>query len=130
MDLGHGSATTTAARDSEIAIRVVCGWCGRLLRECNESGALTSHGLCPRCAQVLDGPTAESRSNDVLAILEHRVNTLMCHVYQTRQLLLGMQQQAGTNVELLARVGQALVSVRQQERAVEQIQQQISEAQV
>lgn len=56
------------------------------------------------------------------------MNALMCHIYQTKRLLLTMQQQVGTNAELLGRVGQTLVSIRQQERVVADIQQQISSA--
>ncbi len=35
--------------DDEAEIRVVCAWCGRLIRE-GEGGGATSHGLCEACA--------------------------------------------------------------------------------
>jgi hypothetical protein len=130
MESSQRIAKSTLESDTEMVIRVVCGWCGRLLRDSDQPGALTSHGLCPRCAQVLEGRTAERLGDDAAAALEHRVNVLMCQIYQTRQMLLGMQQRVGTNAELLARVGQALVSIRQQERVVADIQRDISSAQV
>lgn len=124
MENGQLNRASRTNSDACIDVRVVCGWCGRVLRDSNEAGVLTSHGLCPRCANVLEGG-AESSSGGELAALEHRVNLLMCQIYQTKQLLVGVQQRLGTDGELSRRVMQALLSIREQERVVAKIQQDI-----
>jgi len=35
------------------ALRVVCAWCGTLLRASWDANALTSHGVCPACVEQL-----------------------------------------------------------------------------
>jgi hypothetical protein len=107
---------------NETAITVVCGWCGSLLRHARDTHAVTSHGLCARCARVLDRRSEASVCEEKGDELEHRVSMLICQVYQTRQLLLSAQQRAGADADISARISHALVSVKQQERVLADIQ--------
>ena len=43
------------------AIRVVCAWCGALVRASGDPDALTSHGICPACADPLAQADEEQR---------------------------------------------------------------------
>ena len=112
-------------------LRVVCGWCGRLLRDRPGSEAATSHGICDRCARVLERVAGDEapRGEPAFSALEEHTNQLMCHLYETSQMLLDIQQRVRENGELLGRVGQALASVRRQERAVAHIQRWMASAQ-
>src|SRR6478672_9570105 len=90
---------------SGIAVKVVCGWCGRLLRDSQDDGA-TSHGICAKCSSVLEGTVHPSSAemDDFVTFLDDRVNQLMCRVYQSRQLLLDVEQRVGADSHLLSRV--------------------------
>jgi hypothetical protein len=106
-------------------VRVLCGWCGSLLRESSNARAVTSHGICARCARVLEGATSTDKSlrpDDILSSIEAHANQLMCGLYETRQSLLDIQRRVVDDGELLGRVGQALTAIRRQERAVAEIQ--------
>jgi hypothetical protein len=127
MELRHG---TESSEPSEI--RVLCGWCGCLLRDSSDARAVTSHGICARCARVLEGSTSKDkslRSDDILASIEEHANQLMCGLYEMRQRLVDIQHRVGADGELLGRVGQALTAIRRQERAVAEIQRCIVTAQ-
>jgi hypothetical protein len=53
----------------------------------------------------------------------------MCRLYETRQALLDVQRRVNADGELIGRVGQILASIRQQERAIAEIQRCIAAAQ-
>ena len=114
-------------------VRVLCGWCGYVVHESPDSNALTSHGICSRCARVLEGASDRDKSlpsgDPSLATIEEHTNRLMCHLYESKQALLDLQQRVGHDGELLGRVGQVLASIRRQERALASIQQCILSAQ-
>ena len=124
MEFAQPNLSRRTGPDTSVAIKVVCGWCGRVLRDSRETGAITSHGLCPRCANVLEG-RVELSSDGLPSDLEQRVNVLMCQVYQTKQLLIGLQRRLNGDAELSARLNQALLSIREQERVVAGIQQKL-----
>ena len=42
--------------------RIACGWCGRAFRESPNAQAHTSHGICDRCARVLEGQSMNGNS--------------------------------------------------------------------
>ena len=113
--------------------RIECGWCGRALRESSNAQAHTSHGICDRCARVLEGQSMSGKSlpsaDPVLPQIEEHTNRLMCRLYESRQSLLAIQRRVSDNAELLGVVGRVLSSVRQQERVVADIQQCILAAQ-
>ncbi len=122
---------TGTRRDGDHAT-VVCGWCGKVLRHSLDAAALTSHGICRRCAGVLeeqgsagqkDAPA--TKSDDLPGFLEERLNELMCGLYESRQTLLEVQKRVRADGELLGRIGQALASVRQQERVLVHIQRRV-----
>ena len=112
---------------SGVTVKIVCGWCGRLLREAEHDGA-TSHGICEKCSSVLEGSgrSSSSEMDDFVTFLDDHVNQLMCRVYQTRQLLLDVEHRVPADTELMSRVRQALASLRHQERVVAEMQQRIS----
>jgi hypothetical protein len=62
---------------------------------------------------------------ELLAVLERRLSDLMFHLYRARHRLTEIQERVGTDALILARVGEALTSVRESERVVADIQQQI-----
>lgn len=112
---------------------VVCGWCGKVLRESPDTAALTSHGICCRCAGVLEeqgsAPQKDAplvRRDDLPGFLEERLNELMCRLYDSRQTLLDVQKRVAADGELLGRIRQALASVRQQERVLVHIQRRVA----
>ena len=113
--------------------RIACGWCGRELRESPNAQAHTSHGICDRCARVLEGQSMSGKSlpsaDPVLPQIEEHTNRLMCRLYESRQSLLAIQRRVSDNAELLGVVGRVLSSVRQQELVVADIQQCILAAQ-
>ena len=128
MDLHHDPVSV-----EKQDVRVVCGWCGILLRESTGASAITSHGICPRCVRVLEtrSPGDESQPSDdlVLSRIEEHTNRLMCRLYESRQCLLDVQKRVRNDGELLGRVGQILASIRQQERLIADIQRCIAAAQ-
>jgi hypothetical protein len=120
MEVRHGTESSESQD-----VRLLCGWCGCLLRESTDARATTSHGICATCARVLEGTTSREkslRSNDLLVSIEEHVNQLMCGLYESRQRLLDIQRRVGDDGELLGRVGQAIAAIRRQERAVAEIQ--------
>lgn len=64
----------------------------------------------------------------VLSEIEEHTNRLMVQLYESRQALLALQRGVGDNAQLLGFVGQALASIRQQQRAISEIQQCIQSA--
>ena len=127
MELRHGTESSEPQD-----VRVLCGWCGTLLRESTDARATTSHGICATCARVLEGTTSREkslRSDDLLGSIEEHANQLMCGLYESRQRLLDIQRRVGNDGELLGRVGQAIAAIRRQERAVAEIQRCILAAQ-
>ena len=46
-------STTAGPPDSiaSLALQLVCGWCGTVLRVSADPNARTSHGMCPACAE-------------------------------------------------------------------------------
>jgi hypothetical protein len=117
--------------DYSAQMRVVCGWCGKLLRDAGAPHLPTSHGICVNCSRVLEGGGMNNNtghSSDISA-LERHTNVLMCRLYENRQMLLDLQHRVSHDAELLARVGQMLASIRQQERVIGDIQQWILSAQ-
>ena len=108
---------------------LVCGWCKKVLRESSDTDALTSHGICRRCASVLEGQynagrvgAAAGDGEDVAGFLEERMNELMCRLYESRQMLLEVQTRVHADTEVLGRVRQALSAVRRQEQLLVEIQ--------
>jgi hypothetical protein len=128
MDSRHNSVSI-----ENQSVRVMCGWCGILLRESAGAAAITSHGICPRCARVLENRSTVDESQPsgelVLSKIEEHTNRLMCRLYETRQALLDVQRRVNADGELIGRVGQILASIRQQERAIAEIQRCIAAAQ-
>jgi hypothetical protein len=114
-------------------VRVLCGWCGYVVHDSADSNAPTSHGICSRCVRVLEGASDRDKSlpsgDHTLSTIEEHTNRLMCHLYQSRQMLLDVQRRVGHDGELLGLVGQVLASIRQQEREVANIQHSILSAQ-
>ena len=113
-------------------VRVACDWCGRSVRVAAGADARASHGICERCARVLEGgfDVESLRNSDLsLSALEERTNRLMCHLYESSQMLLDIQQRVRHDGDLLGRVGRALAAIRRQERVVAEIQQWIVSAQ-
>jgi hypothetical protein len=113
-------------------VRMICGWCGRLLREPQTPAAITSHGICRHCARVLEGRSTDDKSQPsdglVLSTIEEHINSLMCRLYESRQSLLDLQRRVHDDGELLGRIGQILACIRHQERVVADIQRCIAAA--
>ena len=114
---------------------LVCGWCKKVLRESSDTDALTSHGICRRCASVLEGQYSAGRVGavvgdgaDLAVFLEERLNELMCRLYESRQLLLEVQTRVPADTEVLGRVRQALAAIRRQERLLVEIQKRLESA--
>jgi len=115
-------------------LRLVCSWCGALLREATSPEAATSHGICRKCASVLErdcrrGSTPPQRNLDppnALGFVEERLNEMMCKLYESREALRDLQKRIGDNGRLLGAVGRALASVRHQEKALAEIQRRIA----
>jgi len=53
MDLHSFRSEIHPANSSEeaSALRVVCGWCGTVLRDSKCGNGLTSHGMCSACVE-------------------------------------------------------------------------------
>ena len=62
---------------------------------------------------------------ELLAVLDAKLNDLMFSLYRARHSLTEIQQRASTDALRLSRVGEALTSVRESERVLADIQQQI-----
>ena len=103
MNLRHASKS-----DEPQDVRVMCGWCGRLLREPAGEASITSHGICERCARVLEmRPTADESlppDNLLLSKIEEHTNLLMCRLYESRQSLLDVQRRAKRAGDLIQRI--------------------------
>ena len=124
MDLHqHPNGDCVRAQESQ----PVCAWCGRMFPKIPNARALPSHGICNRCAWVLEGQTMSDKGHPsgdpVVSEIEEHTNRLMCRLYESRQALLAIQRRVGDDAELLGIVGHALTSIRQQERVVADIQQ-------
>lgn len=63
---------------------------------------------------------------DLLAFLDSKLNDLMFSMYRTRQTLIAMQEGALSDATMYGRVGEALASLREQERTLADIQQRIN----
>src|SRR4029453_13293978 len=93
-------------------LRMVCSWCGALLRESTSPDAVTSHGICRRGAGVLErdarrGSTPTQRNRGAptpLAFVEEPLKELMCRLYESREALRDLQKHAGDNGKLLGTV--------------------------
>jgi len=108
-------------RDPGHLVRVVCAWCGDLLRyevwPESEPGALgalkggeplTSHGICPTCMQQMEVPPMASMTSDEywheqrrLARIEEKLDRAL---EENRQLELGLAEQGQISMELRAQV--------------------------
>ena len=129
MDLRQHPNESVCAEQARLA----CGWCGKVLRDSPNAQAHTSHGICDRCARVLEGQTTSHRSlpsgDPVLPVIEEHTNRLMCRLYESKQSLLAIQRRVDGDGELLGLVGRVLASLRHQERVIADIQQCILSAQ-
>ncbi len=54
------------SNDDTSAIRVVCGWCGTLLRDSQYGNGLTSHGMCPACVERFEADVLTHADGTVL----------------------------------------------------------------
>ena len=108
-------------RDPGHLVRVVCAWCGDLLRyevwPESEPGALgalkggeplTSHGICPTCMQQMEVPPMASMTSDEywheqrrLARIEEKLDRAL---EENRRLELGLAEQGQISMELRAQV--------------------------
>lgn len=58
MDSRHDSGNA----GSYTPIRVICGWCGRLMKSGDEAG-VTSHGICDGCTRAFESAQRPTRAD-------------------------------------------------------------------
>lgn len=120
-EANSGRPPLSQDRDPRKLVRVVCAWCGDLLRyevwpesEPGTLGALkggeplTSHGICPTCMQQMEVPPMASMTSDEywyeqrrLARIEEKLDRAL---EENRQLELGLAEQGQISMELRAQV--------------------------